>query len=64
MRAILSKRFCFQGCIIIFYCGVFDRIYYAALKTFKIYDLTTVASIDDEDEMDYSSESSDGEADW
>ena len=39
-------------------------IYYAALKMFKIYGSTAVDSNNDEDEMDYSSEISDGEADW
>ena len=34
------------------------------LKVFKIYDSTVVDSIDDEDEVDYLSESSGGEADW
>ena len=36
----------------------------AAVKMFKIYDLTTVDSSDDEDRMDYLSESSGVEADW
>ena len=31
---------------------------------FKIYNLTAVDSNNDEDEMDYSSEISGGEADW
>ena len=31
---------------------------------FKIYNWTAVASYDDKDEMDYSSEISGGEADW
>ena len=31
---------------------------------FKIYDSTTVDSNDDEDKMDYLSESTGGEADW
>ena len=40
-------------------------IYYTALKMFKIYDTTAVDSNSDEDdEMDYSSEISGGEADW
>ena len=39
-------------------------IYYAALKMFEIYDSTAVDSNDDEDEMDYLSERSGGEADW
>ena len=39
-------------------------INYAALKMFKIYDSTAVDSNNDEDEMDYSSEISGGEADW
>ena len=38
--------------------------YYAALKRFKIYDSTVVDSSDDEDEIDYLSESSGSEADW
>ena len=36
----------------------------ATLKIFKIYDSAAVNSNDDEDEMDYLSESSGGEADW
>ena len=36
----------------------------AAVKMFKIYDSTTVDSNNDEDGMDYLSESSGGEADW
>ena len=36
----------------------------AALKMFKIYDSTAVDPSDDEDNMDYLSESSGGEADW
>ena len=36
----------------------------AALKMFKIYDSTAVDPSDDEDDMDYLSESSGGEADW
>ena len=40
------------------------RIYYAALKSFKIYDSTAVDSSDDEDEIDYLSETSDSETDW
>ena len=39
-------------------------IYYAVLKMFKIYNLTAVDSNNDEDEMDYLSEISGGEADW
>ena len=39
------------------------RIYYAALKGFKIYD-SAVAYYNDVDEMDYSSQSSGSEADW
>ena len=38
--------------------------YYAALKRFKIYDSTAVDSSDDEDEIDYLSESSGSEANW
>ena len=40
------------------------RIYYAALKMFKIFDSTAVDFNDDEDEMDYLSESSKSESDW
>ena len=40
------------------------RSYYAAPKMFKIFDSTAVDSSDDEDEMDYSSESQGGEIDW
>ena len=36
----------------------------AAVKMFKIYDSTAVDSNDDEDGMDYLSESSGGETDW
>ena len=36
----------------------------ASVKMFKIYDSTAVNSSDDEDRMDYLSESSGGEADW
>ena len=42
----------------------FIRIYYAALKIFKIYDSTTFDFSDDEDRMDHLSKSSGGEADW
>ena len=40
------------------------RIYYAALKRFKIYDSITIDYSDDQDEMNYLSESSGSEADW
>ena len=40
------------------------RIHYAAIKMFKISDSTAVDSSDDEDEVDYLSVSSGGEADW
>ena len=40
------------------------RIYCAAPKRFKIYDLTAVDSSDHEDEMGYLSESFGNEADW
>ena len=40
------------------------RIYYAALKRFKVYDSIVVDSSDDEDKIDYLSESSGSEADW
>ena len=57
MIAILFKRLCFQGSIIIFYLLFSShRIYYAALKMFKIYDSNAVDSNKDED--DYLSESS------
>ena len=36
----------------------------AALQMFKIYDSTAVDSSDDEDDMDYLSESFGGEVDW
>ena len=36
----------------------------AAVKMFKIYDPTAIDSNDDENEMDYLSESSGGEVDW
>ena len=39
------------------------RIYNAALKMFKIFDSTTVDSSDDEDGMDYLSESFSDEVD-
>ena len=39
------------------------RIYYAALKMFKICDSTAVDPRDDEDEMDYLSESSGNDVD-
>ena len=38
--------------------------YYAAPKRFKIYDSTAVDSSDDEDEIDYLSESCSSEANW
>ena len=38
-----------------------EFIHDAALKMFKIHDSTTLDSIDDEDEMDYLSESSGGQ---
>ena len=41
------------------------RIYFAALKMFKIYDsIVVVDSNDNEDEIDFLSESSGVEADW
>ena len=64
MRAILFKILYFSRLHYYLILWSIDRIYYAALKTFKIYDWTAVAFSDDEDEMDYSPESSGGEADW
>ena len=40
------------------------RIYYTALKMFKIYNSTATDSSDDEDKMDYLSKSSGSESDW
>ena len=57
---VLSKRFCF---LMLHYYLLLWRIYYAALKRFKIYDSTAVDSSDDLDEMDYLSKSSGSEAD-
>ena len=61
MLAILFNRFYFLR---LHYHLLLWKIYYAALKRFKIYDSTAVDSSDDEDEMCYLSESSVSEADW
>ena len=64
MIAILFKRLCFSRlCYHLLLWGI-HRIYYAALKMFKIHDSTAVVSSDDDDEMDHLSESSGGEYDW
>ena len=64
MIAILLKRFCFLKLHYYLLQWSIHRIYYAALKMFKIFDSTAVDSNDDEDEMDYLPESSGGETDW
>ena len=64
MIAILSKRFCFLRLRYYFLLWSIHRIYYAALKVFKMYDSASVGSSDDEDEMDYLAESSGGGAHW
>ena len=61
MTAISLRRFYFSR---LHYYLLLWKIYYAALKRFEINDSTAVDSIDDEDEVDYSSESSGSEADW
>ena len=61
MRAILFKRFCFSRNYYYLSLWSIHRIYYAEL--FKIYDSIAVDSNDDEDEMDYLSESFGGKAD-
>ena len=56
----IVQNILFLGSIIIFYVlWLGHRIYYTALKMFKIYDSNAVDSNDDED--DYLSESSRGE---
>ena len=64
MIAVLFKRLCFYGFIIIFYCGVFIEFINAAQRMFKIFDSAAVDSSGDEDEMDYLSKSFSDEADW
>ena len=63
MIVVSFKRFCFLRLHYYLLLWSIHRIYYVALKMFKIYDSTTVDSNDDEDEMDYLSESSSSEAD-
>ena len=63
MIPISSKGFCFLRLHYYLLLWSIQRIYYAALKMFKIYDSAAVDSNDDKDEMDYLSESSGGEAD-
>ena len=41
-----------------------DRICYAALKMFKLFDSTIVDSSDDDDEMEYFFGNPGGETDW
>ena len=60
MIAILFKRFFFR----LHYYLLLWGIYKAALKRLKIYDSTAVGSNDDEDEMNYLSQSSGSVADW
>ena len=64
MIAILFNRLCFIRFHYYSLLWSVHRIYYSALKMFEIYDSKAVDSSDDEDEMDYLSESSCGEADW
>ena len=63
MTAVLFKIFCFIRLHCYLLLWSIHKIYYAALKMFEIYDSTAFDSGDDEDEMDYLSESSGGEAD-
>ena len=51
MTSILFKRFFFLSRL--HYCFLLWRVYYPALKRFKIYDSADVDSNDDECEMDY-----------
>ena len=53
MTALLFKRFCILRLHYYLLLWSIRRIYYAALKMFKIFDLSAVDSKDDEDEMDY-----------
>ena len=53
MRALLFKRFCILRLHYYLLLWSVRRIYYAALKMFKIFDSSTVDSKDDKDEMDY-----------
>ena len=49
----IIKKFCFLKLHYYFLLWSIHKIYYAALKMFKIFDSTAVDSKDDEDEMDY-----------
>ena len=64
MLAILFKIFCLLRFHYYYLLWSIHRIYYAAPNMFKIFDSAAVDSSDGEDEMDYLSESSGGEADW
>ena len=60
----IIKRFCSLRLHYYLLLWSICRIYYAAPEMLKISDSTAVDSSDDDDEMDYSSESYDGEIDW
>ena len=64
MIAILFKRSCFLRLRYYRLLPSIHRMYYSALWMFKILDSTAVDSNDDEDEIDYLSESSGSETDW
>ena len=64
MITVLFKGFCFLRLHYYLLLWGIHRIYYAALKMFKIYNSATFDFSDDEDEMDHLSQSSGGEADW
>ena len=64
MLAILLKRFCLSTLYYYLLLWSVHRIYHAALKMFKIYNSTAVDSNDDQNQTDYSSDSSGSEADW